>query len=502
MTSPDHRIQVLYELSLSVGSEGNLTETARSALSAYLRKLNCSAGAVFERRATRDSVTYDTVTMIPSKADRCDGLRPAIARLPETSADEESFRASLPVTEAVGGAATYYLMDLPEFGVLALVAGKQALDSQTVAALGPLNEKLATACRGERYEHRLRAERDRFEAIFTTIDEPLVSVRRQDGDCRVQRINPAFESTFGCAEGEAIDRPLSSVLGPAPTGGETLPPLDGEALTTKIRRATTEGTGEFLVRSTPISPDSDGSESLVLFVDITEAATRQRRLERFHEVTKALSRILRHNIRNDLTVIQALAERIRDDTEGPPAEDARAILRKSEQLASTAEKAREMRELVATRDREPSVPLDAAITDAIDAVRRAFPGGDITVDIDVPDGTTTFPSIGIAVRHLVENGIEHHDATINGSVDAYADEPPRVAVSVTAAEGDAVITVRDNGPGIPESEVAILERGTETPLEHGTGAGLWIVGQIIDYCDATIAFSRTDGTTATIRVPN
>ena len=505
MSSPDHHIQVLYELSLSVGAKGDLTETARTALSAYLRKLDCSAGAVFERRDTRDGgVNYETVTMIPSRVAVCAGFEAAIARLADAPADDAAFRASLPITDESEDGATYYIMDLPDFGVLVLVTRKQPLGSETVAALRPLNEKLATACRGERYEDRLREERDRFEAIFSTIDEPLVSVRLEDGSLLVQRINPAFESTFGYDETQARDRSLEQLLGSGPTEDDAFPDLDGVdgtsySATTKLCRETADGTSEFLLRVTPISPDTDGTEHLVLFVDITEAVSRQRRLERFHEVTKALSRILRHNIRNDLTVIQAMAERIRDGTDGPPAEDAKAILRKSEQLASTAEKAREMRELVATHDDQSSVPLDVAVTDAVRSVRHDYPDAEIEVEMDVPDGTTLYPSLGIAVRHLVENGIEHHEPTAHGTIDTEA--IPRVTVTVESNAETTTVTVRDNGSGIPETEVAMLERGSETPLEHGSGAGLWIVGQIMDYCDATLEFT-TDayGTTATITV--
>lgn len=37
------------------------------------------------------------------------------------------------------------------------------------------------------------------------------------------------------------------------------------------------------------------------------------------------------------------------------------------------------------------------------------------------------------------------------------------------------VGVADDGPGIPDHERAVLEDGRETPLEHGSGLGLWIV---------------------------
>lgn len=507
MNSTEQRIQVLYELSLSVGAKGNLKETARTALSAYLRKLNCSAGAVLERRHMREGgVSYEPVAMIPSRAAICDGLEAAIARLPDGSSTDETFLGSLPIIDQSGDEATYYVMELPDFGVIAIAARKQSLSEETVASLGPLNEKLATACRGERYEQRLRAERDRFETIFATIDEPLASVRHEGDQRLVQRINPAFERTFGHDETAALGRPLSELLDAGPADTVDIPPLDSDrgtdSMTTRIRSATADGPGEFLFRTTPINPETDGAEHLVLLVDVTEAATRQRQIEQFHDVTQALSRILRHNIRNDLTVIQAMAERITDAVDGPVAEDAERILQKSEQLASTAEKAREMRNLVTTDDQQAAVPLRTVVTDAVAPLRGDYPDADIAVDVTATDEVTIDPSIGIAVRHLVENGIEHYRSPDHDALGTDGDSSgPRVAVSAQSSGEGCAITVDDNGPGIPDAEVKMLRRPSETKLEHGQGAGLWIVSQIIDYCDADIAFSVTEsGTTATITV--
>jgi len=41
------------------------------------------------------------------------------------------------------------------------------------------------------------------------------------------------------------------------------------------------------------------------------------------------------------------------------------------------------------------------------------------------------------------------------------------------------ITVVDNEPGIPKQERDVLNSGTETPLEHGSGTGLWTVQWLI-----------------------
>jgi signal transduction histidine kinase len=90
-----------------------------------------------------------------------------------------------------------------------------------------------------------------------------------------------------------------------------------------------------------------------------------------------------------------------------------------------------------------------------------------------------------AVGNLLNNAIEHNDA-----------ERPSVRVSVEPTDGDGRyvrIRVADNGPGIPEAEREVLREGTETPLEHGSGLGLWIVYWIATMSGGDITFEENDG---------
>jgi signal transduction histidine kinase len=65
------------------------------------------------------------------------------------------------------------------------------------------------------------------------------------------------------------------------------------------------------------------------------------------------------------------------------------------------------------------------------------------------------------------------------------------------------MVVADDGPGIPEQELAAIRKGTELPLEHGSGLGLWMVHWIVTRHDGTIdiAVSET-GTTVSITLPH
>jgi len=96
------------------------------------------------------------------------------------------------------------------------------------------------------------------------------------------------------------------------------------------------------------------------------------------------------------------------------------------------------------------------------------------------------------VLHLVENGLEH-----GVKADPSAEQ---VRINTYEADGKTVIEVEDDGPGIPEDELAVLDRHGESALEHGSGVGLWLVDRIVEYSEATIEFETRPGTTARIHL--
>jgi sensor histidine kinase regulating citrate/malate metabolism len=78
-----------------------------------------------------------------------------------------------------------------------------------------------------------------------------------------------------------------------------------------------------------------------------------------------------------------------------------------------------------------------------------------------------------------------------------------VGIGATGADGWVAVSVADDGPGIEPTEYDVLKRGTETPLRHGSGIGLWIVKWGVDHLGGRISFDERDprGTAVTVCVP-
>ena len=214
MTTDQGQIRALYEISLAVGHGNGLRETAQEALSAYLRRLNCSTGAVLRRRDRRDDgdrpngTGYEQVAAVPADPTVDDGYTRAVEWLHES--DEPAF----PTTLSVGEDTHVHLLDLPEFGVLVLVTAGGRIDTETLGGLAGINRKLADACLAEEAERELRTQRDRLEAVVETVSEPIVRVVTHDGEPIVHEVNSAFEATFGCdrqaAQGASLDTLLAA----------------------------------------------------------------------------------------------------------------------------------------------------------------------------------------------------------------------------------------------------------------------------------------------------
>lgn len=205
---------------------------------------------------------------------------------------------------------------------------------------------------------------------------------------------------------------------------------------------------------------------------------------------QVLARILRHNIRNELNIIQGYASQIvdRGDEETRPL--AEKIIQRCHDLEATAEHAREMRQIVRSREQRAEVPLQEAVEEAVSFARLDHPGATITTEYSAEPQVVAHPDLVTAIQHLLDNSIKHHD---EGAADAV------VEVTVDETDSAGLLRIQDNGPGIPRSEIEILDQHGESALEHGSGAGLWIIDRVVQYSGAAIEYDRTDqGTRVTI----
>jgi signal transduction histidine kinase len=155
-----------------------------------------------------------------------------------------------------------------------------------------------------------------------------------------------------------------------------------------------------------------------------------------------------------------------------------------------SETARELETLVGQRATERGT-VDAVerLEAALDACEETT---DATVTLDVPASLDILAGSRVqrAFEELIENAIVHSDR-----------EPPRLHIDAERT-GDGRVDIRfvDDGPGIPDDEWQVISGEADiTPLQHGTGLGLWVVRWIVDSYDGQLRrSSEGSGTTVVL----
>lgn len=98
------------------------------------------------------------------------------------------------------------------------------------------------------------------------------------------------------------------------------------------------------------------------------------------------------------------------------------------------------------------------------------------------------------VTNLVKNSIQ--------SIEQKQPENPRVDVEVKKEQGDVMITVTDNGMGVPEENKAFIFEPQFTTKSSGMGLGLGMVKNIVEAYGGNITLnSSPEKTTFTVRFP-
>lgn len=217
------------------------------------------------------------------------------------------------------------------------------------------------------------------------------------------------------------------------------------------------------------------------------------RLRRSNERLMVMNRVLRHNVRNDLNVVQGRAELIASRNTGVDARDAETIADVAQNLVAQSDKARTLESLMGADGDRRSIDLATVLQRELAALGQTYPG--VEIDFETPEKipVEAAPSLDTAVANLLENAAKHNDA-----------DDPRVSITVDWNPTETELVIADNGPGVPEHELNVLDEGSETKLRHTSGLGLWTTIWVVEHSDGEIEFEDNDprGTVVRVRLPS
>lgn len=313
-------------------------------------------------------------------------------------------------------------------------------------------------------------------------------------------INDAIESVFGLPKAELERKPRAFLEAVHP---DDRPYVEramrrlsaGESVHLDYRIGTVNGPTKWVrIPGEPVIEDGEVVAVTGFARDVTDEYRRERQLT-------VMDNLLRHTIRNHMNIVDGTAERITDGLVGvggdTPRDDcvehAETIRRVADDLLTTAEKQRNVIELLRQRGSPQPVDVESVVAEAVaTATDDDRSGADVSVSCPPDLRAFTHAKIDYAIAELIENAIEH------------AESDPVVGVDVTSGDGTVEISVRDNCPPIPpEERHVITDRWEMDDLHHTDGMGLWLVYWTVDRSGGTLTFdTHENGNVVTIAVPN
>lgn len=211
-----------------------------------------------------------------------------------------------------------------------------------------------------------------------------------------------------------------------------------------------------------------------------ERQQQQQALERRNKELALLNRIVRHDIKNDLTVILGWGDALAEHVEPSGQEHLDRIMSASDHIASIAETAADFMELL-DGDQEPElhgVTLKPVLQGEVDKARSAHESATITITDDVPTDLSVLATdlLSSVFRNLLNNAVTHNDKP-----------HAEITIAVTTESDTVSVHIADNGPGIPDSQKSeIFGRGEMGADSQGSGIGLYLVATLTEMYDGDV----------------
>ncbi len=240
-----------------------------------------------------------------------------------------------------------------------------------------------------------------------------------------------------------------------------------------------------------------GEYILVLADDRTEIA-------RVQAVRTDFVANVSHELKTPVGAIGLLAEAIESSAADPSAVEhfSQRLLKESKRLAALVQDVIELSRLQSADvvSQSKLVDINQLVTASVDRNRITAEGKEITLQTG---GFARRPVhgdpelLGTAIRNLIENAIR------------YSPEKTKVGIGISEQDGQVKISVKDQGPGIPEDEQdRIFERfyrvdPARSRQTGGTGLGLSIVKHVVGQHNGEISLWSVlgEGSTFTMSLP-
>lgn len=346
-----------------------------------------------------------------------------------------------------------------------------------------------------------------FDSVLSSVTGGVVGV---DSDGNVAFVNRAAERLLDLSESTGSNISIGAAIPEFAALFDKLRHGYSGVAQEEIRMTRGAKQENLLVRmATRRNADGELEGYVVTFDDVTDLVTAQR-MAAWGDVARRIA----HEIKNPLTPIQLSAERLKRKfaplvgEQGPDLEqyadviirqtnDLRRIVDEFSKFARMPEPERRTRDLVKLVG--DAVSLQESGQPNV-SIKSVLPSKKMNAELDAT-------MIGQALTNLIKNAgeaIETYEEKNDTS-----DYPGEIRVTLGVENDQALVTISDNGIGLPADRARLFEPYVTTRAK-GTGLGLPIVKKIIEEHGGTLVLTDADafattsdhtGARAEIRLP-
>lgn len=336
-----------------------------------------------------------------------------------------------------------------------------------------------------------------LEAIFEAATDVAFVVTEPTGDgtdAIIREFSTGAERIFGRDQAAIVGESIHKLH----ASDETTPFVDrherlrsGESITEEVELQRGDGnTFRGLVTVHPYRI-VDRLFALGIVLDITERVAYERRLETQRDDLKLLNEMLRHDIRNDLTIIRGYLDLLEEHVDDTAAAYLETVRENTDRAIDLTKTARDLAHVLLQQDRSiEAVSLDGVVAGQVEELDLAYRDAVIEIEDPLPSTPVYADDMVEAVfRNILKNAVIHNDKST-----------PRVDVQSEVADDHVRISVADNGPGIPDEHKSVIFDRGETGSGGGTGLGLYLVDTLVTRYGGDVWIEDNDPTGTIVHV--
>lgn len=222
-----------------------------------------------------------------------------------------------------------------------------------------------------------------------------------------------------------------------------------------------------------------------------ERLRRERnKAERLNQRLDVLNRVFRHDIRQEISIMQGNVALAKDKT-SENQEELEVVEGGIKEITRINEQIRDIQNTVESATEQEDICIQDIIRQTIREVISDDHSLTVTVDGDSDVFVNASKQLQVAFENIIENSVEHAQAG---------------KITITTHPGDGQddpveIAFEDDGTGLPPGELDVIQKGAETQLHHSDGMGLWLVKWIVQESGGSVTIdSSADGTRIVIEL--